>query len=85
MLAAGGGHTDVVDLLLDRGAQVDAAIESSLMAVASAARYGQPEIIGALDKEPLTDCGERWTALRFAEQWGSPGTIHSLLEAGAKR
>ena len=84
--AAGSGHTDIVKLLLDAGADKDVKNENGYTPLHGAARYGHTDIVELLldagaDMEVKVKRG--WTPLHFAAFRGRTDIVKLLLDAGA--
>lgn len=87
MLAAGLGHIDIVDLLLDHGASVDdvTSLDSSAP-IHLAALHGQSGVVKLLldAGAPINDRNaDGWTPLELACKWGHLETAKSLISRGA--
>jgi hypothetical protein len=82
--AAGQGHAEVVELLLERGADIEGG--GGLSPLACAARKGRDEIVRLLvgrGADIEGDTGGPGTALFQASAEGHPSTVGLLLEFGA--
>lgn len=87
-LAAYRGHLDVVRILLERGAHVDAQDRRGYTPLMAAAQSGHIAIVRVLlergaDPNSATRSGE--TALLFAAMFADPDVVRALLDAGARR
>ncbi len=86
--AAKEGDTAKVQVLLDKGADVNAKDNfSSWTALMFAARYGHTTIVQALldkDADVNAEDDRGWTALRFAAAAGHTKIVKLLKQAGAK-
>ena len=85
-LAAGNGHSSVVELLLDRGAQVDELDGDGCTPLHWAAANGHPSVVKLLLKsgatvDPKTDNGK--TPLHKAVSKGHIEVVEILLDRGA--
>lgn len=87
MLAAFGGHTRCVELLLNAGANVHVAHGGNgVTPLIAATVTGDEAMVGMmLEKraQPNVAEGRNWTALSFASQYGHTAVVKRLLEAGA--
>jgi hypothetical protein len=89
--AAARGHTDVVAVLLEAGASVNAADNFGYTALHKAAKAGHTTCVSELLKNGITvdtfvdasSAGCQWTALHFASFEGHTAVARALLEAGA--
>lgn len=84
--AAGRGHTDTVERLLDHGARIDARDRWGWTPLSAAVEADDPQMVGLLlAKGADVDARNRdgWTALNLAALLGHPEIVHTLLEAGA--
>lgn len=87
MLSAGEGHTEIVELLLAKGADANAADAGKSTALMNAAINGHTDVVEALlaHGAQVNAKGKRgFTALMWAAQYGYPDTIKVLLSHGAK-
>ena len=87
MPAARTGDLDVVELLLDRGADVNSADTwRGQTALMWAAAEGHAEVIPAMlsyGADVTARSAKGWTALLFAVRQGQIDVVQTLLEAGA--
>ena len=88
ILAAKRGHLEVVQLLLEAGADQNAAGKNRATALLAAAQSGHSEVVQLLlqagaDKNAATQGGE--TALMAASESDHLAVVQLLLEAGADR
>lgn len=86
MLAAQNGRADAVQLLLERGADVNRATDNGRTALMLAAGWGDLATIRAiLARNPRIDArtDDGWTALMFAAARGRPEVVVELVRAGA--
>jgi ankyrin repeat protein len=88
MIAAAEGHAEVVDRLVDAGANVNAQNFQGRTALMFAARYGYTAIVerlvAARADVNLVPAGEpRWPALLVASQNGYADVVRRLLANGA--
>lgn len=86
ILAALGGHSDVIPLLVAAGADVNGTNAKGETALMVAAEYGRATVVTALiaagaDIEAVEEDG--WTALFFAARFGQLQAIAALIAAGA--
>ena len=85
-IAANSGHVECVALLLEAGANKDAANSDGITALHRAARMGHAQVVQLLleagaDKNAADS--DRRTGLHFAAQHGHREVVHLLLAAGA--
>jgi hypothetical protein len=84
--AAANGGLDVVALLVEHGAVVDAADSSGRTPLMWAAWKGQTDVVRALldaAADIQLSSGSQWTALHFAADKGHLDTARLLIERGA--
>lgn len=87
LIASVGGHDEIVQILLDRGAKVDPVSSSGETPLIGASFEGHDEIVqsllahGANSNKKLTEDG--YTALMLAATNGHEGIVQALLAAGA--
>jgi ankyrin repeat protein len=87
MEAARYGHVEVVDLLLDRGAKIEATDDLNQTALMAAAEYGQSDVVRLLlDRGAEVNAGYRdgRTALSKASIEGHRELVAYLLGRGAR-
>ena len=87
MMASDKGHTDVVQLLLERGAQVDLQNNVGLTALIWASDKGHTDIVKLLlERGAQIDLqnNDEWTALMMASSCGQTEIVKLLLERGAQ-
>ncbi|CAK9115057.1 unnamed protein product [Durusdinium trenchii] len=85
-LAAERGHLEVVRLLLEAGADLNAATQCGHTVLMFAAQNGHPDVVRVLleaGADPKAATQDWATALMFAAQNGHPDVVRLLLEAGA--
>ena len=86
MRASFGGHVDVVQILLEAGADVSAQDKNGKTALMWSAQMGRDEVVRTL-LENGADVNAKTKllagALMFAAERGCKKTVFSLLEAGA--
>ena len=84
MMASQAGHVEIVRLLLNKGADVDARInEDGLTALIIASRFGHPDVVKLLlDKGVNTK--DKNAALREAKLMRKIKVVEMLEGAGAK-
>ncbi len=86
-LAAFNGHTDIVRMLLERGADVqhrDAAGRTALMYAATGPYAETVDVLLAAGAEPnAVDSGEKFTALMHAAAEGQLEVVRTLLAHNA--
>lgn len=88
MIAAHLGHVAIVDLLLDRGANLEATDDLGQTSLMIAARYGQPEVVGHLLDRGAEINAIDWSgqsALSNAAAAGHEEIYRTLLSQGAQR
>lgn len=87
MLAAHGGHTQVVRQLIEAGASVEVAHSSNgITPLMAAAAGGDVEMLQLILSRPLNVNraeARNWTALSFASQYGHAACVAALLDRGA--
>ena len=86
LVAAGNGQERVVDLLIQRGAEVDLQSSAGHTALMFAARSGQERVVDLLIQrgaEVDLQNSRKETALGFAAHTGHPAVVLRLLRAGA--
>jgi len=87
ILASAAGNSEVVDLLLRAGADVNAIDERGWPAIMRAAYFGHGGIVRALLESgaalDLRETSEGATALQFAARQNHADTVRVLLDAGA--
>ena len=87
MLAAHGGHTDIVRQLILAGASVDVAhTGNGITPLMAAAAHGDVEMLELILSRPLSINraeSRNWTALSFASQYGHAPCVAALLDRGA--
>jgi ankyrin repeat protein len=84
--AAREGKKTVVELLLDKGAQVDGRDKYNWSPLITAASTGRTEVVALLlekGAEMGATAQEGWTALMWAARFEHPDTVRFLLEKGA--
>ena len=84
--AAENGHTEIVKLLLDNGAEVDSRDKYGRSALMRAAWYSHDAVVEILlDRGALVNATEKWghTALMMAAKGGHITTARTLLDHGA--
>ena len=81
--AAWTGRLDVVDLLLDAGAPLDAVTAAGRSAVSMAAENGKPEVVRRLLARRAAPDAGTWTALMAAAIRNDEELVAVLLDAGA--
>jgi ankyrin repeat protein len=87
-IAAELGHLDIVNLLLDRGAHIEATDDLGRRPLLSAARYGRTAVVRQLLDRGADLNGGDWsdqTALSEAATEGHQDIIDLLLSRGAER
>ncbi|KAH7160965.1 ankyrin repeat-containing domain protein [Dactylonectria macrodidyma] len=80
-------HADVVELLLDSGANVDKTVNSGCSALMLAAKYGDRHVVRLLiERNAKVDYTSfhHWTALALAAREEHADIVQDLLSAGAK-
>lgn len=85
MAAARGGNPDVVKLLLDKGADVNAKTAKGYTALMAAAKEGKPDVVKLLlerGADPAAQTTKGYTALMAAGKGGNPETEKLLLDRG---
>ncbi len=85
-LAAEGGHTDVVRLLIEKGAAVDAKAKSGHTALTLAVEGGHTDVVRLLiEKGAAVDAKAKsgHTALTLAVEGGHTDVVRLLIEKGA--
>lgn len=87
MVAAYNGHTEIVRLLLEEGAQIGVRNAEGRTALMFASTGSFPETVALLLRHGAdpnaTDEGEGWSALMFAAAEGHGEVVRTLLEGGA--
>ena len=87
-IAAELGHLDIVNLLLDRGADIEATDDLGRRPLLSAARYGRTAVVRQLLDRGADLNGDDWsdqTALAEAATEGHQDVLDLLLSRGAER
>ena len=83
----GAGHTEVVsNVLLDRGAAIDATTDKQETALHWAANGGHTGVVKLLlDRGAAIDAtsDKKWTALHWAAHWNNVKLVKVLLDRGA--
>jgi hypothetical protein len=82
--AASGGHVDILQMLLDQSAYIDAESPNKTTPLMMAARYGSPESVQLLldaGADPTLRNELGLTALDFAERGARPDAIRMLTAA----
>jgi len=84
--AAGDGEAELLEILLEAGADPDVPDAARETALSYAARHPRPAIVARLVEAGAdleTRNGKGWTALMLAARHGRAGNIDALLAAGA--
>lgn len=87
-IAAELGYVEIVDLLLDRGAKLEATDDCGQTALTSAAAHGRAEVVGRLLDGGANLDAVDWlgqSALSNAAREGHEGLVEWLLSRGAQR
>lgn len=85
--AATGGNTDIMNMLLDKGAQLDARSPNGTTPLMMAARYGSTKAVELLlqkGADPKLTNEQKLTALDFARLGQRPDAIKILEKLAAK-
>jgi uncharacterized protein len=88
MIAAELGHIEIVNLLLDRGANIELPDDCNKATLQAAAQYGQLEVVRCLlDRGAEIDAGigSGHSALSYAAYEGHHDVVALLLARGAQR
>lgn len=79
-MAAGGGHTGIIEKLIERGIDFNAAKDDAL---SEAAAHGQEKAVRFLIAKGADAAHDNSICLFFAVQKNNPGVVQALLDGGA--